>query len=62
VEGTLFKVPRRYFEHKSELFNTIFKLPTNEEVVEGLSDDKPFVLAGIKKVDFENLLKVIYPL
>lgn len=61
VEDTLFKLPKTYFR-TSSVFATIFTLPPgSEQDVEG-TDAKPFVLHGINLVDFESLLKVMYPL
>ena len=34
----------------------------DHEVVEGLSEEHPIVLAGCLKVDFDALLKVIFPM
>ncbi|KAJ7149747.1 hypothetical protein C8R43DRAFT_498983 [Mycena crocata] len=62
VENRLFKVPRYHFEHSSEIFATTLQLPTATNEVEGTTDEKPVTLAGIKSVDFERLLKVMYPL
>jgi hypothetical protein len=62
VENRLFKVYRHYFM-KSDVFQTTFNLPKPEgDEGEGHGDEHPFVLHGIKKDDFEALLKVIYPL
>jgi len=64
VEGRLFKVPKHYFAHKSDIFKTTFTLPQNQtgESQEGSSDATPFKLEGIRAVDFRRLLKVMYPL
>ncbi|KAJ7763619.1 hypothetical protein DFH07DRAFT_812587 [Mycena maculata] len=63
VEDRLFKVPRYHFEHSSEIFATTFTLPAGDDVqAEGHSDENPFILDGISKVDFQRLLKVLYPL
>jgi hypothetical protein len=59
VEGTLFKVPKNHFA-TSSVFATIFTLPPGENDIEG-TEDKPFVLHGISEVDFESLLKLMYP-
>jgi len=55
VEDAIFKVPKNHFS-ASSVFATIF----SEQDVEGM-EDKPFVLHGVKEVDFENLLKFMYP-
>ncbi|KAJ7631360.1 hypothetical protein DFH06DRAFT_1005297 [Mycena polygramma] len=63
VEDGIFKVPRYHFEHSSEIFATTFTLPAADAVQgEGQSDDNPFILEGISRIDFERLLKVLYPL
>ncbi|KII95603.1 hypothetical protein PLICRDRAFT_150407 [Plicaturopsis crispa FD-325 SS-3] len=63
VEDTLFKVPKRCFANRSEIFNTIFALPPGDRgTTDGTSDEKPFVLERVNKVDFENLMKAMYPL
>ncbi|KAJ6565097.1 hypothetical protein B0H10DRAFT_2113908 [Mycena sp. CBHHK59/15] len=63
VENCIFKVPRYHFEHNSEIFATTFTLPAaNDLHAEGSSDQNPFRLDGIISVDFQRLLKVLYPL
>jgi len=59
VEDTLFKLPKGQFA-ASSVFATIFTLPPGEKDAEG-TEDKPFVLHGISEVDFESLLKLMYP-
>jgi len=59
VEDALFKLPKNHFA-ASSVFATIFTLPPGEEGVEG-TEEKPFVLQGIGEVEFECLLKVMYP-
>ncbi|KAF7356248.1 hypothetical protein MVEN_00956300 [Mycena venus] len=49
VQNRLFKVPRYHFEHCSEIFATTFTLPSGEVHAEVC-------------VDFQALLKVLYPL
>lgn len=61
VENDLFKIPRNYFVKNSQTFRTVFTLPPGDVDAEGVSDDHPFELRGIKAKDFESLLKVIYP-
>ena len=62
VENRLFKVPARNFIAESEVFETMFKLPQNPDVVaDGLSNDQPLRLEGIKSDDFRQLLRVMYP-
>lgn len=59
VEDTLFKVPRYQFDN-SPIFKSAFALPTGDLAAEGVSDEHPIELQGIKKSDFEGLLKVLY--
>ncbi|KAF7356247.1 hypothetical protein MVEN_00956200 [Mycena venus] len=62
VEDRLFKVPRYHFLHSSEIFATTFTLPPGAGVhTEGKSDKNPVVLEGISMVDFQRLLKILYP-
>lgn len=58
MESSLFKVDRRYFE-QSEIFKTIFSLPTGDEGAEGSSDYDPFIFEGIKTDDFRSFLSVL---
>jgi hypothetical protein len=44
----------------SSVFATIFTLPSGGAGAEG-TEDKPFVLHGVAEVDFEALLKLMYP-
>ncbi|KAJ7169151.1 hypothetical protein C8R43DRAFT_876246, partial [Mycena crocata] len=62
VEGTLFRVPRFQFERHSEIFATTFCLPPPTGKAEGSDDSNPLKLEGINKLDFQRLLKVLYPL
>ncbi|TFK20740.1 hypothetical protein FA15DRAFT_646591, partial [Coprinopsis marcescibilis] len=60
VEGTLFAIPKFRFQKLSPIFSAMFSVPTGD-VVEGTSDSAPIVLEGVKKVDFERLLAIMYP-
>ncbi|KAK0212405.1 hypothetical protein DFS33DRAFT_24369 [Desarmillaria ectypa] len=40
----------------------MLSLPQGGNEPEGFSDDKPIQLSGIKKIDFERLLQIIYPI
>ncbi|KAJ6593369.1 hypothetical protein B0H19DRAFT_1246152 [Mycena capillaripes] len=62
VENALFKVPRFQFERHSGIFATTFSLPQPVEGAEGTNDKIPFKLEGIKRADFQALLKVLYPM
>jgi len=57
----LFKVPRLYFEKNSNVFGDLFALPLGNNDAEGSSDENPIRLESIGKVDFQSLLKVMYP-
>ena len=61
MEGTLFKVNRRDFEEGSELFRSMFTLPSGGKTQEGCSPETPLVLEGIKAEDMEFFLAVMYP-
>ncbi|RDB27006.1 hypothetical protein Hypma_004969 [Hypsizygus marmoreus] len=64
VEDTLFKVPKVQFMRGSSIFRAMFSLPQSENgegYAEGSSDLNPLKLEGVEKVDFERLLKVMYP-
>lgn len=62
VEDQLFRESTRYFSANSELFRTLFTLPSGDGKPEGQSDDNPLKLDGILAVDFERLLSIIYPM
>jgi hypothetical protein len=63
VEDRLFKVPQCYFVKNSDIFRTTFTLPQGgNSNAERTSDENPLELEGISKVDFQRLLKVMYPL
>ena len=60
MEDCLFRVPREPLEAESTVFKDMFLLPQGDKVkVEGLSDANPVVLDGVKKKDFERLLKAL---
>ncbi|KAH8117107.1 hypothetical protein DFH11DRAFT_1152839 [Phellopilus nigrolimitatus] len=62
VEDCLFRVPQQGFESQSEVFKTMFTLPSGEDTEQdGCSDDRPLVLEGIKADDFRAFLKLLYP-
>ncbi|KAJ6537748.1 hypothetical protein B0H19DRAFT_1316502 [Mycena capillaripes] len=62
VENAFFKVPRFQFERHSGIFATTLSLPQPVEGAEGTNDKIPFKLDGIKRADFQALLKVLYPI
>ncbi|KAH7928706.1 hypothetical protein BV22DRAFT_1082490, partial [Leucogyrophana mollusca] len=63
VEGTLFRVPRQPFIEGSDFFRQMFLLPVPEDAeADGSSDEHPLCLPEqIKKKDFRQLLKVLFP-
>ncbi|KDQ50878.1 hypothetical protein JAAARDRAFT_545472 [Jaapia argillacea MUCL 33604] len=62
VEGTLYKVPRHSLEKLSTAFQSAATLAQGDQLQEGSNDDNPIRLDGVKSIDFERLLRVIYPL
>jgi len=61
VEKILFRVHRYFFTRESKVFRDMFSMPSGTEtIVEGLSDDKPIFLEGVKSVDFQRLLWLFY--
>ncbi|KAK0494878.1 hypothetical protein EDD18DRAFT_1172831 [Armillaria luteobubalina] len=62
VEDTLIRVPKHHLVGHSEVFDSMLSLPQGKNDPEGISDEKPIQLAGIKKVDFDRLLQIIYPI
>ncbi|KAK0494879.1 hypothetical protein EDD18DRAFT_1354864 [Armillaria luteobubalina] len=62
IEDTLIRVPKHHLVGKSEVFDSMLSLPQGKNDPESISDEKPIQLAGIKKVDFEGLLQIIYPI
>ncbi|KAK0195874.1 hypothetical protein F5146DRAFT_922948, partial [Armillaria mellea] len=62
VEDTLFRIPKQHLVGKSEAFDSMLSLPQGGSEPEGTNDDKPIQLSGIKKIDFERLLRVLHPI
>lgn len=62
VDDVLFKVPRRPFEHESEVFSAMFELPpvNGSYGAEGSSDDNPIKLEGVSEDEFRPLLWVMF--
>ncbi|KAK7036478.1 hypothetical protein VNI00_011675 [Paramarasmius palmivorus] len=63
IEGTLFKVPSRYFHEKSEVFQGASQISSTS--VEGTSDEHPVKLVLPQDAtadDFLQLVRIIYPL
>jgi len=62
VEGTLFRVPGHHFIQQSEVFRDMFELPvSNNTLPDGSSDEQPLRLEGVRKVDFKELLRAMFP-
>lgn len=60
VEDCLFKVPRGPLEAESIIFRDMFLLPQGGTAeIEGLNDENPVVLKGIRQDEFEQLLTVL---
>ncbi|KLO10758.1 hypothetical protein SCHPADRAFT_999369 [Schizopora paradoxa] len=62
VEDRLFRIPQELLETHSEVFRTMFTLPTGQDggdSGEGRSESKPLYLEGVKKTDFRNFLQVL---
>ncbi|KAJ3538684.1 hypothetical protein NMY22_g5068 [Coprinellus aureogranulatus] len=63
VEETLFKIHRFFFQRDSAIFSSMFSLPIpKNERPEGEAEDKPIILHGIKSVDFERFMSILYPI
>jgi hypothetical protein len=59
VEGSLFKVPRSYFEKHSDLFRETYLSCLQGEVPDGLTDKQPLRLDGVDAAEFVCLLKAM---
>ncbi|KAJ7212851.1 hypothetical protein C8J57DRAFT_1097070, partial [Mycena rebaudengoi] len=63
IENRLFKVPQHHFERGAEIFAAAWTLPVADGVESEVgSDQNPIKLEGISVVDFQRLLRVMYPL
>ncbi|KDR75480.1 hypothetical protein GALMADRAFT_69119 [Galerina marginata CBS 339.88] len=61
IEDRLFKVHVCHFTDESAVFQAMFELPPGpDSEADGLTDERPIVLEGIKKNDFRRLLRVMY--
>ncbi|KAG8889552.1 hypothetical protein FRB98_003821 [Tulasnella sp. 332] len=61
VEATLFKVHRFFFVRHSELFRSMFSLPSGDgKKEEGQCDEHPIHLPIVTAQDFENFLWIFY--
>ena len=62
VEEIVFETPRCRLEEYSDVFETMFRLPAGADgTAEGRDEEHPIVLEGYQAVQFEALLKVLYP-
>ncbi|KAF7309198.1 BTB domain-containing protein [Mycena kentingensis (nom. inval.)] len=66
VENTLFQIPKSCLQQYSEIFAHLFEVPQLEakggSTIQGQSDENPIRLEGVTVVEFESLLKVIFPI
>ncbi|KAG8711861.1 hypothetical protein FRC09_020381 [Ceratobasidium sp. 395] len=67
VEGVIFRLHKAFLTLKSEWFAALFDVSPalqpgakNPMVVEGLTEEQPICLSGIKREEFEHLLGAIY--
>ncbi|PPQ85829.1 hypothetical protein CVT25_003460 [Psilocybe cyanescens] len=63
VENRLFKLPAVHLIEASDVFHAMFQLPQGPDLdtsIDGMTDEKPIVLEGVKSEDFKQLLRVIY--
>jgi len=59
----LFKVPRLYFERNSGIFRDLFTVLVSpgDKPTRGSCDENPLALKSIQKVDFQRLLRAMFP-
>ncbi|KAF8954192.1 hypothetical protein BDZ97DRAFT_512702 [Flammula alnicola] len=64
VENCLFRVPTHLFVKESQVFAGMFRLPQPDGPnVEGSSSANPIIMpSDIRREDFRNLMKALYPL
>jgi hypothetical protein len=63
VEKRIFHVPSYRFADESTIFAGMFRLPQPCLDVEGSSRERPIILPQeIRRNDFRNFLKALYPL
>jgi len=61
VENYLFRVHRYFFVRESVVFRDMLSIPSgSEKATEGLADDKPIKLQGVKSIDFERMMWMFY--
>lgn len=62
VENTLFRVPKDRLASNSDIFRTMFTLPSGDDCQqEGHDDHNPLILQGIKADEFHQFLRLLYP-
>ena len=62
VEEIIFEAPRYRFTEHSEVFETMFHLPTGSDgTFDGRDEEHPIVLEGYQATHFDSLLTVLYP-
>ncbi|KAK2467422.1 hypothetical protein APHAL10511_000657 [Amanita phalloides] len=62
AENRLFKVPRHVFLQQSQVFRDMFSLPVPQDTKpEGMNDDSPLILSGVRAIDFSRLLRYLFP-
>ena len=63
VEDTLYRLPRHYFEQESEVLRDMFNKPQATETTQDSGDEGQLcVFVDIKRKDFEQLLRVLFPM
>ncbi|KAF7289297.1 BTB domain-containing protein [Mycena indigotica] len=62
VEDTLYRVHRYFFDRDSVIFSSMFTLPPGAgQRPEGETPESPILLEGVKKLDFDRFLTILYP-
>ncbi|KIJ27536.1 hypothetical protein M422DRAFT_784864 [Sphaerobolus stellatus SS14] len=62
VQNVLFKVHRTILSRDSSAFETLFRLPSGKQAVEGTRDSDPVILQGDTPEQFRSLLWSLYSL
>jgi hypothetical protein len=61
IENVLFNIHRYFLTRDSVVFRDMLSLPISDDMVtEGLSNDNPILLEGVRSVDFARLLWMFY--
>lgn len=61
VEGALFSASKKRLESISSVFKDMFSVPPPDGAIEGHVKEKPIVLEGYARVDFERLMAFLDP-